>query len=60
MSTATEVQRGAVPHPDVHWLEEVNRDVLKALGPPGRGWWALLALAIAGIGLGLGSWIFQM
>ncbi len=51
MSTATEVQRGALTHPDVQSLDEVNRDVLRALGRPGLGWWALLALAMAGIGV---------
>ncbi len=60
VSTATEVSRGALPHPDVQSLAEVNRDVLKPLGRPGLGWWALLALAIAGIGLLAVSWGIQM
>ena len=60
MSTATEVARGGLPHPDVQSLDEVNRDVLKVLGRPGRGWWALLAVAIAGIGLLFGSWLIQV
>ena len=41
--------RGAVPHPDVHTYDEVNRDVLRALETPGKGWWALLAVAAAGV-----------
>ncbi len=60
MSTATEVQRGALPHPDVQSLEEVNRAILKPLGRPGLGWWALLALSIAGIGLLAVSWGIQL
>ena len=60
MSTATEVPRGAVPHPDITDLAEVNRDVLRPLGRPGLGWWMMLALAIAGIGLLGVSWGFQM
>ena len=51
MSTAIEVSRGALTHPDIHSLDEVNRDVLRPLSRPGRGWWALLAVSIAGIGL---------
>ncbi len=60
MGTATEVSRGALQHPDVQSLDEVNRDVLKALGRPGRGWWALLAVAIAGMGVLFGSWFIQV
>ena len=60
MSTATEVPRGALVHPDVQSLDEVNRDVLRSLGRPGRGWWALLALAIAGMGVGGYSWGIQV
>ncbi|HIF05539.1 MAG TPA: hydrogenase [Gemmatimonadetes bacterium] len=60
MSTATEVQRGALTHPDVQSLDEVNRDVLRSLGRPGKGWWALLALALAGMGVGGYSWGIQV
>ncbi len=60
MSTVTEVPRGALPHPDVQSLDEVNRDILRPLSRPGRGWWALLALSIAGIGLLAVSWGTQI
>ncbi len=60
MSTATEVSRGALPHPDVQSLEEVNRAILRPLGRPGLGWWALLARSIAGIGLLAVSWGIQL
>ena len=60
MSTVTEVPRGALPHPDVQSLDEVNRDILRPLSRPGRGWWALLALSIAGIGLLAVSWGIQI
>ncbi len=60
MSPTTELLRGAIPHPDVQSLEEVNRAILKPLGRPGLGWWALLARAIAGIGLGAVAYSFQL
>ncbi len=60
MAPTTELLRGALPHPDVQSLEEVNRAILRPLSRPGRGWWALLAVAIAGMGLGFGAWIFQV
>ena len=58
MATATE-ERGALTHPDVHHLSDVNRDVLKILSRPGKGWWVLFGLAVAGVGLfliGLVRW----
>ena len=60
MAPTTELLRGALPHPDVQSLEEVNRAILRPLSRPGRGWWALLAVAIVGMGLGFGAWIFQV
>ncbi|HAD74823.1 MAG TPA: hydrogenase [Gemmatimonadetes bacterium] len=51
MAPTTELLRGALPHPDVQSLEEVNRAILKPLSRPGLGWWALLAVAVAGIGV---------
>ena len=60
MAPTTELLRGALPHPDVQSLEEVNRAILRPLSRPGRGWWALLAVAIAGMGLGFGAWVFQV
>jgi molybdopterin-containing oxidoreductase family membrane subunit len=59
--TLTETrQRGAVPHPDVARYSDVNRDVLKILGRPGRGWWFLLALATGGMGLFFAAWTIQI
>ena len=60
MSTATEVQRGALAHPDVQSLDEVNRDILRPLGRPGRGWWGMLALALTGMGIGGFAWSIQV
>jgi Ni/Fe-hydrogenase subunit HybB-like protein len=60
MTTATETPRGALPHPDVEKLGDVNRDILKILGRPGLGWWALFALATAGVGMFFGAWIYQI
>jgi molybdopterin-containing oxidoreductase family membrane subunit len=57
----TETQRrGSVPHPDVQRYSDVNRDVLKVLGKPGLGWWALLVGAAAAMGLFFSAWIIQM
>ena len=60
MATATKEPRGVAPHPDVRSLDEVNRDILRALERPGRGWWLLFALAVAGLGVFFGSWGIQM
>ncbi len=60
MSTATDEPRGALTHPDIHSLKEVNRDVLSPLGRPGKDWCALLGLCIAGIGLLGYSWSIQI
>lgn len=59
MATAT-TERGALTHPDVQRLTDVNRDVLAILGRPGKGWWALFALAVAGVGLFFGAWGYQI
>jgi molybdopterin-containing oxidoreductase family membrane subunit len=57
MATATdEKERGALTHPDVTSFGQVNRDILKMLSRPGRGWWTLFALALAGMGLFFGAW----
>jgi len=43
-------------HPGVASYGAVNRDVLKLLGKPGRGYFILLGLAVAGVGIGLLAW----
>ncbi|MCA9738761.1 MAG: polysulfide reductase NrfD, partial [Gemmatimonadetes bacterium] len=53
-------RRGALTHPDVTSYSQVNRDILKMMSKPGPGWWALLVVAILGIGLFFGSWGNQM
>ena len=61
MATASnETERGALTHPDVTSFGQVNRDILKMLSQPGKGWWALLAVAIAGVGLFFTSWFYQI
>ena len=60
MTTAELRQRGALPNPDVGTYGEVNRDILKVLSRPGKGWWILFGLAVAGVGLFLGSWFLQI
>ncbi|HEX7120254.1 MAG TPA: NrfD/PsrC family molybdoenzyme membrane anchor subunit [Longimicrobiales bacterium] len=47
-------------HPDVASYEEVNRDVLKLLGRPGRPYFILLASAIALVALGGFAWFVQI
>ena len=53
-------ERGALPNPDVRSYGEVNRDVLKVLSRPGKGWWVLFSLAAAGVGLFFTSWFWQI
>ncbi|MDE2981356.1 MAG: polysulfide reductase NrfD, partial [Gemmatimonadota bacterium] len=60
MTTAELAQRGALPNPDVGKYEDVNRDVLKVLSRPGKGWWILFTMAAAGVGLFLTSWFYQI
>ncbi|MCK5651309.1 MAG: hypothetical protein KAJ42_08030, partial [Gemmatimonadetes bacterium] len=55
-----EGERGGFPHPDIETFGEVNRDILKILSRPGRGWWTLFALAGAGVGLLFFSWGIQI
>ncbi len=61
MATALEKRdRGALTHPDVEEFGQVNRDILKILSRPGKGWWTLFLLAVAGVGLFFTSWIYQI
>ena len=51
MAIASETrERATLPHPDVQRLGDVNRDILRIMQSPGRGWWALFALAVVGVG----------
>ncbi|MGK7313108.1 MAG: NrfD/PsrC family molybdoenzyme membrane anchor subunit [Candidatus Longimicrobiales bacterium M2_2A_002] len=47
-------------HPGVERYEDVNRDVLKLLSKPGKVYWLLLALAVAGVGLLAFSFFVQL
>ena len=49
MATLGTRERGALTHPDLHRLDDVNRDVLKMLTTPGKGWWILFGIAAAGV-----------
>ena len=60
MATLGTRERGALTHPDLHRLDDVNRDVLKMLTTPGKGWWILFGIAAAGVGLFFTMWIRQM
>ena len=53
-------ERGALTHPDVTRLDDVNRDVLKMLSVPGKGWWALFIMCLGGVGMFLGAWFYQI
>jgi molybdopterin-containing oxidoreductase family membrane subunit len=59
MATATQ-ERGALTHPDVQTLGEVNKDIIKMLSRPGKLWWALFALASAGVVVFFISWGIQL
>ncbi len=60
-ATLTESQRrGSLTHPDVARYDDVNRDILKILSRPGKGWWAIFLLAAAGVGLLATSWGIQI
>ena len=60
MATLGTRERGALTHPDLHRLDDGNRDVLKMLTTPGKGWWILFGIAAAGVGLFFTMWIRQM
>ncbi|MYA63987.1 MAG: hypothetical protein F4Y21_04985, partial [Gemmatimonadetes bacterium] len=60
MATADLTKRGALPNPDVKKYEDVNKAVLQVLGRPGKGWWVLFSIAVAGVGVFLTSWFYQI
>lgn len=61
MATALhESERGALTHPDVRSFPQVNRDILRILSRPGKGWWALFLLSLGGVGLFFGAWLYQI
>ncbi|HEX6938195.1 MAG TPA: NrfD/PsrC family molybdoenzyme membrane anchor subunit [Longimicrobiales bacterium] len=47
-------------HPEVTSYEQVNRDILKLLGRPGRAYFTLLAAVIALVALGGFAWFLQI
>jgi len=53
-------RRGGMIHPDVPSYSRVNRDILAMLSKPGRGWWVLFGISVAGVGLFFASWGVQM
>jgi Ni/Fe-hydrogenase subunit HybB-like protein len=60
MATVTEKTRAEQTHPDVRSHGEVNTDIMRMLSPPGRWWWVLFGLSVAGIGLLAFSWGDQL
>jgi Ni/Fe-hydrogenase subunit HybB-like protein len=61
MATAlNETERGALTHPDIESFPQVNRDILRILSRPGKGWWALFLLSLGGVGLFFGAWFYQI
>jgi Ni/Fe-hydrogenase subunit HybB-like protein len=57
MATALkESERGAQTHPDIKSFSQVNRDILRILSRPGRGWWILFFLSLGGVALFFGAW----
>ena len=47
-------------HPEVASYGDVNRDVLKLLGKPGRSYFILLAITVAVLGIGVSAWLLQV
>jgi Ni/Fe-hydrogenase subunit HybB-like protein len=47
-------------HPEVASYGDVNRDVLKLLGTPGRSYYILLAVTVAVLGVGFVAWLTQV
>jgi Ni/Fe-hydrogenase subunit HybB-like protein len=47
-------------HPEVASYGDVNRDVLKLLGKPGRSYFILLAVTVAVLAVGVSAWLLQV
>jgi Ni/Fe-hydrogenase subunit HybB-like protein len=47
-------------HPEVASYNDVNRDLLKLLGKPGKGYFILLAITVAGVGMMFTAWGYQI
>jgi Ni/Fe-hydrogenase subunit HybB-like protein len=47
-------------HPEVASYSDVNRDVLKLLGKPGRSYFILLAVTVAVLAVGVSAWLLQV
>jgi len=47
-------------HPDVASYGDVNRDVLKLLSKPSKGYYILLACVLAVLGIGAAAWMVQI
>ncbi len=39
---------------------DVNRDIIRTLDPPGRGWFAAMAVVLTGLLLGVIAWAYQL
>ena len=55
---ATEIR--SVFHPDVAEYEQVNRDALRLLSPPGPGYLALLGLSVSLVGIAAIGFAYQI
>ncbi|HSJ09319.1 MAG TPA: hypothetical protein VK928_05375, partial [Longimicrobiales bacterium] len=47
-------------HPDVASYGDVNRDVLKLLSKPGRGYYILLTIVLIVLAIGASAWMVQV
>ncbi|CAN5595261.1 polysulfide reductase NrfD [soil metagenome] len=56
MATATQ----SPIHPDVREYADVNRDSMRLLTRPGKGYLALLGVCVALVGLAVFAWLFQV
>jgi molybdopterin-containing oxidoreductase family membrane subunit len=47
-------------HPDVASFGDVNRDLLKLMGKPGKAYFIMLGIAVAGVGMMFTAWSYQI